>query len=1079
MKTALTYGTASLALMVSLMGTAHAQDIDAQATVDDAAIQLVLDEEDDAEEEEQLGPLSLAETYGAAPAHLAEPLGFASPRLPVQLNHAPAQVPAGLLTAFNAIDGGPTSAAFETLALDTAGTNPSGVVTLRSVDPLYGDINPFYGTINPFYGNIGAFWGTINPFYGTINPFYGQINPFYGQINPFYGNIGAFWGTINPFYGNIGAFESQLGSLASFGTQLSTQIAAVEGDWASLKYSVASNGKVNMVQDQAPTRVRGGIETLISQAEAKFGAAYTAKTGKSFRAGFVADILARHGLNLADNSTASASLALDPNKRARFYLDWNDSLMLYSGIDIVDHWMPAINWTPAITQIQGNGADTIIGIIDGTFTTDADLGNNVIYAGGQFNHVGGHGAGVASLIAGAHDGVGVMGIAPNVKIASYNPFNPAGQTSWGHVSKGLETLLKLNLSGHTKTGRVSIVNLSLGEKHWVMSQGMANMLSDKDVAKFADNTIYVLAAGNDGVAQTKDINWDFKVDPTFIIVGATDPFGNIAGFSNRPGTACLVEKGKCHAGNELYMRTVVAPGTLLAVSDGQGGIMRQSGTSFAAPLVSGAIALLHDRWQWLANHPEESAEIIFRSARDLGAPGPDEVYGWGMLDVAASQSPLDFNTMNFKLYKRMGSFWFGSNMNAPALLNMGIPDWWDTSDVFFTGFENIGDTYRDFSIPASAFTFGKSTNALGRGFERLQDYVNQRFATWIKSGGSDRNGDGLPGFTEARTNSAKINGDWTLRYDAVAPQYAQDGALKMVHGAATLTEPSGKASFTFGHGQGAMALSGYQFGVMSDYDPYTGGANPVLGLASGEAFMQLGYRLGANTKVSVGYTENREEWDEVGQIDPLELRTRQALGDRPASALTLDIEQRVTKRVKLNAQFTHLNEVNALLGTQTATSALLGGGARTEAMTLSATLDAGNGFTFDISATGARSETAKDQLFTNEGAIWSTAGQFTATKRGILAGADTLRLSVAQPLQVEQGSLQVVMDEVINRETGEVGRVAKSIGIETKRRITGEAVYALPLTKSSEFGVFSRYVSAGGTSDENSFVVGGNFNLRF
>jgi hypothetical protein len=60
------------------------------------------------------------------------------------------------------------------------------------------------------------------------------------------------------------------------------------------------------------------------------------------------------------------------------------------------------------------------------------------------------------------------------------------------------------------------------------------------------------------------------------------------------------------------------------------------GTSFAAPLVSGAAA-------WLRRaRPELSAlqasELLRRSARDLGEPGWDDVFGWGMLDLARALS---------------------------------------------------------------------------------------------------------------------------------------------------------------------------------------------------------------------------------------------------------------------------------------------------------------------------------------------------------------------------------------------------------------------------------------------------------
>jgi Subtilase family len=1034
MKTLFARSTAGIALAASLMGTAHANDDNVNTPAGEDV------------EQQATGANATGVAAGSNDA----------------------AVPSALLDAFNATD--PSAPLLSTTrpmqGLAGHDLTIDGVVTLRSIEARYGNIDPFYGDINPFYGNIDAFWGDINPFYG-------DINPFYGDISPFYGNIGAFWGDINPFYGDIVAFDAN--HLEQFGNFWSTHYAQIDLVEERFKAIAITDGVV--LGDGSSDQMMAALADLVAQGESHFAAAYTAKTGNSFET-LVNEVFARHGANGSDHKSV-IELWTD-RQRAAFFLDWHDALNQYSGIDQLDHWMAAINWTPALTEIQGNGRDTIIGIIDGSFTTDTDLSNNIVWAGGHNTLVGGHGAGVASLIAGAHDGEGVMGIAPDVNIATYNPFNANGHTGWGEVVTGILSMQPSGLQGANQFGRTSIINLSLGEPGWVASQGLADIFALKDVQKVNQDTVYVIAAGNDGVTQNTDIEWYFgKNEATTIFVGSVNPAGEISFFSNRPGDTCLLDNGVCNAGNELFMRTVVAPGELLLMSDGQGGVTRHSGTSFAAPLVAGAIALLHDRWPWLAQNPEASSEIIFRSARDLGAPGPDEVYGWGLLDVAASQSPLDFNSMTFSMHRKNGSVSQKSAVTGASILAAGIPSYWEADDVFFTGFENVGGTFRDFSIPVSTFTYGKSTNALGRGDERFQDYINQRFSTWINSGGSDSNGDGLPGFTELRSNGGEIQGEWTLRYDAMAPRYDLDGELRMVHGAATLTEPSGKASFTFGHGQGAMALSGYRFGIMSDHDPFTGGVNPVLGFASGETFAQAGYKLSENTTVRVGYSQNREGLDDVAPDDTLELMLRQQVGERPASAMTLDVEHKVSDAVSLGAQITMLDEENALLGVQTGTEDLLGNGARTEAMTLSASFDLGSGFSIDVSATGARTNTSKDQLFTNAGTVWATAGQFSATKHGVLSDNDTLRVSVAQPLQVERGELQFTSDQVVDRLTGEIGAVTQTFGIGTKRRITTEAVYAMPLTRSSEFGVFSRYVSAGDIVDEEAMVIGGNFSLRF
>ncbi len=951
----------------------------------------------------------------------------------------------------------------------------SGLVTVRSLDPSYGDIDAFYGDIGAFYGDIDAFWGDINPFYGDIDAFYGDIDAFWGDISPFYGDIGAFWGDIDAFYGDIGAFDAtHLRLLGEFWATSGTQMATTDEVWGGLRYTEV-NGTFVPVYDGTPDRILNALGTLIDQAEAQFGAAYEAETGKSFRNDFVTEVLGRHGVALDNKVSLAGKTAGD---RAAFFLDWHDSLMSYSGVDHVDHWMATVNWTPAITQIQGEGKQAIIGVIDGSFSGDADLSDNIAWSGGGTTTVNGHGAGVASLIAGAHDGEGVMGIAPKAKLATYNPFDADNTATWDSVQSGIEQILYRYVGGN-ETGYVSVINLSLGESGWAVSQGLADMLNSPHLARWNHETTYVVAAGNDGVTQTADIDWNYASDTTFILVGSVAPNGQISNFSNRPGTTCLLNNGVCNEGNELFMRTVVAPGELILVSDGQGGVVRRSGTSFAAPLVSGAISLLHDRWTWLARHPEETAEIIFRSAQDLGAPGPDEVYGWGLLDVAASQSPLDFGTMTYKTHRRQGNAWVSVESPVASLLGAGIPAEWETNDAYITAFEKIGNTFRDFAIPVSSFTYGSTTNALGHGEQRFQDFINSRFSNWLLSKGADKNGNGKAGVSQLTSEVAPTRGEWRLQYDMIAPRLTDAGAYEPVHTAATLTDPSGAFSFTMGHGHGALSLNGQRFGLISDHDTDVGGVNPVLGLASGEAFASASYKATPTTMITAGFSEEREDWRDLVGVSDLQREIQRNLGAREASAFTLGVEQKVTDNVSVNMQWTNLREDDALLGAQTSSEDFLGKGSKTEAVTLSATFDLGDGLSFDLSATGASTDAADGQFLFNTDRVLSTAGQITMNKHGLMGENDVLRVSLGQPLTIESGELQFNSDQVVDRETGELGVVTQTIGIETKRRMTGEIVYATPLTQNSEFGLFGRYVSAGDTSDEESYVVGANVGLRF
>ena len=62
------------------------------------------------------------------------------------------------------------------------------------------------------------------------------------------------------------------------------------------------------------------------------------------------------------------------------------------------------------------------------------------------------------------------------------------------------------------------------------------------------------------------------------------------------------------------------------------------GTSFAAPRVAGAAALVRHKFPNL-NAPQLK-QVLLQTAEDLGATGPDEIFGYGRLDVLSALSPI-------------------------------------------------------------------------------------------------------------------------------------------------------------------------------------------------------------------------------------------------------------------------------------------------------------------------------------------------------------------------------------------------------------------------------------------------------
>jgi subtilisin family serine protease len=86
--------------------------------------------------------------------------------------------------------------------------------------------------------------------------------------------------------------------------------------------------------------------------------------------------------------------------------------------------------------------------------------------------------------------------------------------------------------------------------------------------------------------------------------------------------------------NENADVEVAAPGVDILSAKLGGGYVRESGTSMATPHVSGAAALL-----WGADPRASAATIRARldaAVDDLGVPGRDPAYGFGVVDVASA-----------------------------------------------------------------------------------------------------------------------------------------------------------------------------------------------------------------------------------------------------------------------------------------------------------------------------------------------------------------------------------------------------------------------------------------------------------
>ena len=499
-------------------------------------------------------------------------------------------------------------------------------------------------------------------------------------------------------------------------------------------------------------------------------------------------------------------------------------------------------------------------------------------------------------------------------------------------------------------------------------------------------------------------------------------------------------------------RFIVAPGELILVSDGHGGTTRVNGTSFAAPLVSGAITLLHDRWQWLTRHPEATANIILETARDLGEEGTDPIYGRGLLDVQASQSPINFDNLYF--YEISEKNGVDKPVSASQIRAGGLKSTWEASETYFYAFEDVGGTFRDFAIPVSTRLIGQKAGVDGID-EYFQSYITSRFQDWIRKGS---------GFSDVASYESHNPAGWNFAMTSSDPvgRTAMGGyVVREPSTSIKFTDPTRKLAFSLGQGQGARTLTGNSgFGLTSDYDRNFGGVNPLLGYASGGAFFDAEYEVAKNTRLAFGYTENTYIHSENEFLDPALQEQFRGLEDYRADAMNLRLTHNAGKNAQFSLSYAVLREKNGLLGVQSTLASDFENGARSQTLTFGANFQLPENFSLAASATAGLTSTGNErQSFTTAGdGVMTSAFAVSMTKKGLLGNNDMLRVSVSQPMYIENGDLEFTSVQVTDRNTGERGEVTQRFGISGEsRKLTSELLYSAPVfDNNGEMSLFGR-----------------------
>ena len=134
--------------------------------------------------------------------------------------------------------------------------------------------------------------------------------------------------------------------------------------------------------------------------------------------------------------------------------------------------------------------------------------------------------------------------------------------------------------------------------------------------------------------------------------------------------------------------TVTAVGDQIFTIKGQNYI--GGGSSFAAPIVTGTAALIKQKYPWM--DADLIRQTILSTATDIGTPGVDDVYGWGLLNIdKALKGPALFSkelalSDNVSINIPNGSYTFSNDISGNAgVIKDGAGDLILSGNSTFTG----------------------------------------------------------------------------------------------------------------------------------------------------------------------------------------------------------------------------------------------------------------------------------------------------------------------------------------------------------------------------------------------------------
>lgn len=563
-----------------------------------------------------------------------------------------------------------------------------------------------------------------------------------------------------------------------------------------------------------------------------------------------------------------------------------------------------------------------------------------------------HGTFVAGLIGAARDGTGMEGVAYDSKLLAIRMINADGRVTLSDKSMAAGIIYA--------TGKAGVFNNSWNSSATARDVSAASMKAwyGQSIAAWQNavrqGAIVVFAAGNDG----KSDPGVYAALPTFfsdlkkgwVAAVATDSSGRLASWSNRCGASadwCLA-----------------APGASVISTWSGGGYAQGSGTSFAAPVISGGAALLKQEWPYLGN--DQILAILFRTANKSGIYANRSLYGQGMMDLEAATRPVgtvSVPTSSGKVAVASSATVTSAAFGAALARNSGQV--------------TVLDEYnRNYQTPlsglvaasATPYDLEKGLGTLGGGLTRLADMPGLRFAV---ADTAEPTADTVPRMTMTMGEST---GETVTVMHGLGSAQLFGGVAAELDGAGLLAKEQALSSAYLG-------LAGRDGWGLSWSAPAAGGTRLTVASLYGSQ------------------ADHPTEWERAFQ-DP----TRQL-----SQASVAAIAARLAKPAgggEMAITAGMVDERNTVLGSASEGALALGSGATTWFAGIGGQWPLGSGLSLFAGWEAGRTQVraAQDSLISGLSALDSQAGHVGIAKTGVWDSDDRLAATLSQPLRVTAGS---------------------------------------------------------------------------